>query len=87
MRLGVRVKESRQMREYSSGASTQVPVGIVVCIGKRCIQRKLGLNGKIVEYERCYLDGSGLYRDNEKAACPSTVDRRGLVARTETSPC
>ncbi len=51
-RLGVQVKESRQMREYNSGASTQVPVGFVVCVGKRRIQRKLGLNGKIVEYEQ-----------------------------------
>jgi hypothetical protein len=51
-KLGVQVGESRQMREYNTGSSTQVPTGIVYSIGKRRIQRKLGFNGKLVQYER-----------------------------------
>jgi len=50
--FGVRVGESRQTREYNSGASTQVPAGVVFSTGKRRIQRKLGFNGKLVQYER-----------------------------------
>lgn len=51
-RFGVQVEESRQTREYNSGGSTQVPTGVVFSIGKRRIQRKLGFNGKLVQYER-----------------------------------
>lgn len=50
-KLGVHVDESRQMREYNSGRSTQVPTGVVLSVGKRRIQRKLGFNGKLVQYE------------------------------------
>ncbi|MCX2862633.1 DUF6088 family protein [Paucibacter sp. PLA-PC-4] len=51
-KLGVQVGESRQTREYNSGSSTQIPTGVVFSVGKRRIQRKLGFNGKLVEYER-----------------------------------
>lgn len=51
-KLGIQVGESRQMREYNAGGGTQVPAGIVFNIGKRRIQRKLGFNGKLVQYER-----------------------------------
>lgn len=51
-KLGVQVGESRQTREYNSGRSTQIPAGVVFNVGKRRIQRKLGFNGKLVEYER-----------------------------------
>ncbi len=51
-KFGVQVGESRQTREYNSGGSTQIPAGIVFNIGKRRIQRKLGFNGKLVQYER-----------------------------------
>ena len=51
-KLGVKAEESRQTREYNSGSSTQVPTGIVFSVGKRRIQRKLGFNGKLVQYER-----------------------------------
>ncbi|WP_420226221.1 DUF6088 family protein [Pigmentiphaga litoralis] len=51
-KLGVEVQESRQMREYNSGSSTQVPTGVVLGVGKHRIRRKLGFNGKLVEYER-----------------------------------
>jgi hypothetical protein len=51
-KLGVLVGESRQTREYNSGGSSQVPAGVVLSVGKRRIQRKLGFNGKFVEYER-----------------------------------
>lgn len=49
--LGVHVGESRQTREYNSGATTQVPVGIVYNVGKRRIKRKIGFNNKFVRYE------------------------------------
>lgn len=51
-KLGIQVEESRQTREYNSGISTQVPTGVVFRVGKRRIQRKLGFNGKLVQYER-----------------------------------
>lgn len=51
-KLGVQVGESRQTREYNSGNSTQIPTGVVFSVGKQRIQRKLGFNGKLVEYER-----------------------------------
>ena len=51
-KLGVQVGESRQTREYNSGSSTQIPTGVVFSVGKRRIQRKLGFNGKFVQYER-----------------------------------
>lgn len=51
-KLGVQTGLSRQAREYNAGSSTQVPSGIVINTGKRRIQRKLGFNGKLVQYER-----------------------------------
>ncbi|QNP47246.1 DUF6088 family protein [Diaphorobacter aerolatus] len=51
-KLGVEARPSRQAREYNAGISTQVPSGIVINTGKRRIQRKLGFNGKLVQYER-----------------------------------
>jgi hypothetical protein len=51
-KLGVRLKESFQTAEYNSGRSTQIPTGIVVNIGKQRISRKIGFNGKFLQYER-----------------------------------
>lgn len=51
-KFGVRTEPSRQVREYNAGSSTQVPTGVVVSTGRRRIQRKLGFNGKLVQYER-----------------------------------
>lgn len=51
-KLGIQAGMSRQTREYNTGVSTQVPSGIVINTGKRRIQRKLGFNGKLVQYER-----------------------------------
>nr|WP_315185762.1 DUF6088 family protein [uncultured Albidiferax sp.] len=51
-KLGIQVGESRQTREYNAGSSTQIPTGVVFSVGKQRIQRKLGFNGKLVEYER-----------------------------------
>jgi len=51
-KLGVQAGESRQTREYNAGRSTQIPTGVVFSVGKRRIRRKLGFNGKLVEYER-----------------------------------
>ena len=51
-KLGVQVHPPRRSRDYNSGQSTQVPTGLVVNVGGRRITRKLGFNGKFVEYER-----------------------------------
>ena len=51
-KLGVAVRPGRLAQEYNSGRSTQVPAGIVINVGKRRIARKLGFNGKLVQYER-----------------------------------
>ena len=51
-KFGIQVGQSRQTRDYNAGVSTQLPSGIVLNTGKRRIQRKLGFNGKLVQYER-----------------------------------
>jgi hypothetical protein len=51
-RLGVELRESTRIRDYNAGLTTQVPTGIVVNTGRRRITRKIGFNGKFVEYER-----------------------------------
>lgn len=51
-KLGVSVQEPLRVREYNAGRTTQVPTGLVVNTGRRRITRKLGFNGKLVEYER-----------------------------------
>ena len=51
-RLGVLVQPSPLVLAYNSGQSTQVPAGVVVNVGKRRVERKLGFNGKFVEYVR-----------------------------------
>jgi hypothetical protein len=50
-RLGVTLTESTRIRDYNAGLTTQVPTGIVVNTGRRRITRKIGFNGKFVEYE------------------------------------
>lgn len=50
-KLGVRLKASIQTTEYNSGRSTQIPTGLVVNIGKQRISRKIGFNGKFLQYE------------------------------------
>jgi len=50
-KFGVELGESRQTREYNTGRSTQVPTGIVVNVGRRRITRKIGFNGKFLQYE------------------------------------
>ena len=50
-KLGVRLKASLQAAEYNAGRSTQIPIGIVVNIGKQRISRKIGFNGKFITYE------------------------------------
>jgi hypothetical protein len=51
-KYGVKLKEARLTNAYNSGRSTQVPTGIVLNTGKRRITRKIGFNGKLVQYER-----------------------------------
>lgn len=50
-RLGVELCEPARTRDYNAGRTTQVPTGIVVNTGRRRITRKIGFNGKFVEYE------------------------------------
>ena len=50
-RLGVELLEPSRTRDYNAGRTTQVPTGIVVNTGRRRITRKIGFNGKFVEYE------------------------------------
>ena len=52
LKYGVKLKEARLTHAYNSGRSTQIPTGIVLNTGKRRITRKLGFNGKFVQYER-----------------------------------
>lgn len=51
-KLGITVTASRLTQDYNSGASSQLPPGIVLDTGKRRIARKLGFNGKEVRYVR-----------------------------------
>ena len=50
-KLGVTVIASRLTETYNAGHSTQVPAGIVFNVGRRRIARKLGFNGKAIQYE------------------------------------
>ncbi|MDB6001260.1 MAG: hypothetical protein JWP52_2959 [Rhizobacter sp.] len=51
-KLGVKVQPSRLTQAYNDGQSTQVPTGVVLNTGRRRIARKLGFNGKLIQYER-----------------------------------
>ena len=51
-KFGVKLHETRLTSAYNSGRSNQVPAGVVLNTGKRRISRKLGFNGKLVQYER-----------------------------------
>ncbi|EER62191.1 conserved hypothetical protein [Acidovorax delafieldii 2AN] len=51
-KLGVTVMPSRLTQEYNAGRSAQVPASIVFNVGRRRIARKLGFNGKAIQYER-----------------------------------
>lgn len=50
-KLGVTVQPGRLAQDYNAGRSTQIPAGIVINIGQRRIARKLGFNGKAIQYE------------------------------------
>lgn len=51
-KLGIRPSQSLQTVEYNAGRTTQVPTGIVVNVGKQRVSRKIGFNGKFLQYER-----------------------------------
>ena len=51
-KLGVLPGQSLQTEAYNSGRTAQVPTGVVVNIGKQRISRKIGFNGKFLQYER-----------------------------------
>jgi hypothetical protein len=50
-KLGIAIAPSRLVQAYNANRSTQVPAGIVVNVGKQRVVRKLGFNGKVVQYE------------------------------------
>jgi hypothetical protein len=52
IKLGVYPRQSLQTAEYNAGRTTQVPTGIIVNAGKQRISRKIGFNGKFLQYER-----------------------------------
>lgn len=51
-KLGVAVSPSHLLRAYNSGASKQIPVGVVINTGQRRITRKIGFSGGFIKYER-----------------------------------
>jgi hypothetical protein len=51
-KLGVKFEQGRITKAYNSGSSTQIPTGVVLNTGDRRVTRKLGFNGKYIEYER-----------------------------------
>lgn len=52
IKLGVYPRQSLQTAEYNAGRTTQVPTGFIVNVGKQRISRKIGFNGKFLQYER-----------------------------------
>jgi Family of unknown function (DUF6088) len=52
VKCGVRIQESVQTFKYNAGLSSQVPVGVVVNVGRQRVSRKIGFNGKFLKYER-----------------------------------
>ena len=52
-KLGVQVAPGILAQEYNSGTSTQIPMRFIVRpIGKKRIQRKIQVGGRIVQYEK-----------------------------------
>jgi len=51
-KLGVRTGQSFRTEEYNSGRTAQIPTGVIVNVGKQRISRKIGFNGKFLQYER-----------------------------------
>lgn len=51
-KLGIKFEQGRIAKAYNSGASTQIPSGVVLNTGDRRVTRKIGFNGKYIEYER-----------------------------------
>lgn len=51
-KLGVKIRESKAVREYNSGRTSQVPSGVVLDTGRRRVTRRIGFGGTFVQYER-----------------------------------
>ena len=51
-KLGVKFEQGRIAKAYNNGSSTQIPSGVVLNTGDRRVTRKIGFNGKYIEYER-----------------------------------
>ena len=71
-KLGVKFEPCRATKAYNSGASTQIPSGVVLNTGDRRVTRKIGFNGKYIKYER----SGQMFAFNETA-----IDNRKLKAR------
>lgn len=51
IKSGVKILPSRFELEYNNGISTQVPTGLVIGVDRR-INRKIGFNGRFIQYEK-----------------------------------
>lgn len=51
-KLGIEPQPSRAARAYSEYRTTSIPVREKINVGKSRIRRKIGFNGRFVEYER-----------------------------------
>ena len=50
-KYGVKILPTSYEREYNSGATTQVPTGLVIGVDRR-VSKKIGFNGRFVKYEK-----------------------------------
>jgi hypothetical protein len=50
-KLGVKTFPSQMTRAYNAGTTTQIPMGNILNIGKRRINRKLGFGTQTIAYE------------------------------------
>jgi hypothetical protein len=53
-KYGVKILPTSYEREYNSGATTQVPTGLVIGVDRR-VSKKIGFNGRFVKYEKVSL--------------------------------
>jgi len=56
-KFGVKFELGHITKSYNSGASTKIPSGVVLNTGDRRVTRKIGFNGKYIEYERRCVGG------------------------------
>ena len=51
-KLGVKADVGSSARAYRDGATTQMPMAVVVSVGKARISRRLGFGSKIIRYKK-----------------------------------